>query len=125
MATIHSNTIVWSEIPVRDMDKACAFYNAVFDYDMSINTDGPNPKAFFPSPDSPKMHGHIYPGKPAGDGSGATLHLAVPGSVEDAMARCTRAGGKVVSPVIQIPPGRFAYALDPDGNSIGLFESAA
>jgi predicted enzyme related to lactoylglutathione lyase len=38
------------------------------------------------------------------------------------MEACGRGGGKVLSPVITIPPGRFAYATDPDGNSIGLFE---
>jgi predicted enzyme related to lactoylglutathione lyase len=27
----------------------------------------------------------------------------------------------VVSPVIAIPAGRFAYCEDPDGNSFGLF----
>jgi predicted enzyme related to lactoylglutathione lyase len=31
------------------------------------------------------------------------------------------AGGKVVSDPIAIPAGRFAYCLDPDGNSFGLF----
>ena len=30
-------------------------------------------------------------------------------------------GGEVVSPIITIPAGRFAYCLDPDGNSFGLF----
>jgi len=41
------------------------------------------------------------------------------------MARCDDAGCKVVSPIVEIPPGRFAYARDLDGNSLGLFESAA
>ena len=40
------------------------------------------------------------------------------------MERVKQAGGTVVSPIIQIPPGRFFYATDPDGNSIGLFEVA-
>ncbi len=37
------------------------------------------------------------------------------------MARVFDSGGEVVSPVIDIPAGRFAYCLDPDGNSFGLF----
>ncbi|MFV2003358.1 MAG: VOC family protein [Paracoccaceae bacterium] len=123
MTTEHPPTLVWSEIPVTDMNKSIAFYNAVFDYDMTINNEGPNPTAFFPSADSPRAHGHIYPGKPAANGDGATLHLNVPGKLEEAMTRCGDAGGKVLSPIIDIPPGRFAYALDLDGNSIGLFES--
>ena len=125
MANEHPPTVVWSEIPVSDMDASIAFYNAVFEYSMTINTDGPNPTAWFPSQDSPSAHGHIYPGKAAGAEQGITLHLAVPGKLEDAMTRCDDAGGKVVSPIVEIPPGRFAYARDLDGNSLGLFESAA
>jgi len=41
-----NQTIVsWVEIPVTDMDKAVAFYNRVFGYDMTIDTAGPNPMA--------------------------------------------------------------------------------
>ena len=67
--------------------------------------------------------GHLYPGKPAADG-GNTIHIALPDSLEAGIERCKAAGGEVVSPPIQIPPGRFAYAKDLDGNSIGLFEPA-
>ncbi len=121
------NAVVWSEIPVTDMEKAMAFYAAVFDYDMKLDESGPNPQAMFPARDGATKgaHGHLYPGKPAPAGTGPTLHLAVPGKLEDAMARFDAAGGKVVSPPIAIPPGRFAYGLDPDGNSIGLFEPAS
>ena len=121
------NAVVWSEIPVTDMEKAMAFYAAVFDYDMKLDESGPNPMAMFPASDDATqgVHGHLYPGKPAQPGTGPTLHLAVPGKLEDAMERFDAAGGKVVSPPIAIPPGRFAYGLDPDGNSIGLFEPAS
>lgn len=121
-----ATSVMWTEIPVSDMDKALAFYGSVFDYDLTIDNNGPNPMAVFPNKDATGDGcGHIYPGKGAGDGQGPTAHLAVPGKLEDAMARCDKAGGKVLSPPISIPPGRFAYALDLDGNSIGLFEPAA
>ncbi len=121
------NAVVWSEIPVRDMKKAMAFYEAVFDYDMQLDESGPKPTADFPDRNSAAKgaNGHLYPGKPAAAGSGPTLHMAVPGALEDAMARCEKAGGSILGPIITIPPGRFVYALDPDGNSLGLFEPAA
>ncbi|WP_238367520.1 VOC family protein [Mesobacterium pallidum] len=115
---------VWTEIPVTDMDKAMAFYNEVFGWSLTLDTSGPNPMAVFGNSDG-VCGGHLYPGKPSAAGQGNTIHLATPGPLEDAMARCDGAGGKVVSPVIAIPVGRFAYALDPDGNSIGLFEAKA
>ncbi|MFC6655736.1 hypothetical protein ACFQEX_09535 [Roseibium salinum] len=39
------------------------------------------------------------------------------------MERFAKAGGDVISDPIAIPGGRFAYGIDPDGNSIGMFAS--
>ncbi len=113
-------TVVWTEIPVTDLDKATAFYEAVFGWSMVRQTGGPNDMVDFSS-DTSSVAGHLYPGKPA-TGNGPTIHLAVQSTLEDGIARCEAAGGSVISPAIDIPPGRFAYALDPDGNSLGLFE---
>lgn len=118
------NPVVWSEIPVTEMARAIRFYNTVLKTELREEKDGPNPMAMFPAQDRDGISGHLYPGKPAARGTGPTIHLAVPDTVEAAMERLTGAGGEVVSPVIEIPAGRFAYCLDPDGNSIGLFESA-
>ena len=54
--------------------------------------------------------GHLYPGKPAANGEGPTIHLVAEGRLEDTMDRVKDAGGQVVSPPITIPPGRFFYA---------------
>lgn len=118
------NALIWCEIPVSNLDKAVAFYSTALGYGMSIDTSGPNPKAVIPTADGKGLAGHLYPGKPAPVGSGSTVHLAVTGQLEDALADWKKAGGQVLSPPISIPPGRFAYGLDPDGNSIGLFEPA-
>lgn len=115
------NTCVWFEIPVTDLARAKAFYGAVVQGELTDNNDGPNPMSMFPMSSQSAVSGHLYPGKPAPSGSGNTVHIAVPGRVEDAMRRVTAAGGQVLSPVIEIPAGRFAYCLDPDGNSIGVF----
>lgn len=113
---------VWMEIPVTDMDRAIKFYDAVFKTELKKDETGPNPMAMFPTSDpTTGIAGHLYPGKPATDGNGPTVHLAAPDKLEDALERVTQAGGKVLSDVITIPAGRFAYCLDPDGNSIGVF----
>ena len=115
---------VWAEIPVTDLDKATAYYSAVFDAELVEDDTGPNKVVMFATADFGKgIAAHLYPGKPAADGQGPTIHLSVPGKLEDAMARTEKAGGKVLSDPITIPPGRFAYTQDPDGNSIGLFEA--
>ncbi|QKV20428.1 VOC family protein [Oricola thermophila] len=119
------NTAVWFEIPVTDLDAAQRFYEEALSIEMTRNDEGPNPMVMFSSMADTGVSGHLYPGTPAARGSGNTIHLAVDGSLDDAMARVKAAGGEVVSPVIDIPAGHFFYAADPDGNSIGLFSFAA
>ncbi len=117
--------VVWAEIPVTDMDRSRAFYEDVLQCKMHLNEDGPNPILMFPTNDEISgVAGHIYPGTPS-PGAGPTVHLAVPDTVEEASARVTGAGGKALPGVIDIPAGRFGYAVDPDGNSIGLFQLTA
>jgi uncharacterized protein len=118
------SAVVWAEIPVTDLPRAMAFYASLLGHPLTLDETGPNPIAMFAYDDpAGGTGGHLYPGKPAVAGSGPTVHLGLPGTVEAAMELCTKGGGRVVSPVITIPPGRFAYATDPDGNSIGLFEA--
>ncbi len=121
MSFTPENFAVWAEIPVTDMDRAIAFYGKVFDTELNKDETGPNPVAMFPTSNPTGVAGHLYPGKPAPDGTGPTIHLACPDTLEDALERVTKAGGRVVSDPISIPAGRFAYCLDPDGNSIGVF----
>jgi len=111
---------IWFEIPVTDLKRGMDFYGSVVQNALSLEEDGPNPIAVFASA-NPGQSGHLYPGKPAPAGSGPTVHLAVAEPIEAAMERVKEHGGKVVSPVISIPAGRFAYCEDPDGNSFGLF----
>lgn len=120
--TMHP-TVVWTEIPVTDLEKGVAFYSAVFDWKMIVADMGPNKTATFSDAQN-QVGGHLYPGIPA-PGTGPTVHIALPDTLEDGMARCTAAGGTLVGSAIEIPVGRFHYATDPDGNSIGLFETRA
>jgi len=118
-----SPIVAWTEVPVTDLKKAIAFYNAVFGFDMTIDNSGPMPMAVFVA-GSKAVGGHLFVGTPA-QGGGNVIHLRLPGTVEDAVVRCKAAGGRVTSPVITIPPGRYAYATDPDGNALGLFQAAS
>lgn len=114
-------TIAWTEIPVSDLEKAVSFYNAVFDWQMTIDTtSGPEPTATLGG-SMANGSGHLIAGKPAG-GDGPILHIVVRDRLEDAVIRCRKAGGTLTSDIIPIPQGRFVYATDPDGNSIGLYE---
>ncbi len=120
-----ANSIVWFELPVSDLDKGMAFYGAITGAVIVREQMGPNEMAVFKPADIEKgVAGHLYQGKPAGNGTGPTVHLAGKGTLEEMMDRVRAAGGDVISPAVEIPAGRFFYAKDPDGNSIGLFEGA-
>ena len=114
--------VVWTEIPVRDMDRAMKFYGDTFKWTLKLDNNGPNPMAVFAG-DERAVGGHLYPGTPGGDGP--TPHFAVTDSLEATMARCFEAGGRIEGEPIDIPVRRFVYARDTEGNSIGLFEMKA
>ena len=120
-----TSPVVWTEIPVRDLKAGMDFYGTVFGYGFEVEEGGPNPLATFRYDEGTGTSGHLYPGTPAPDGTGPTVHLIVPDKLEAAAERCSAAGGTLLGPVLEIPPGRFQYAKDPDGNSIGLFEPKA
>ncbi|NSX53622.1 VOC family protein [Parasulfitobacter algicola] len=114
---------VWIEIPVTDMARATKFYEDVLLTKLRLDETGPNPVAFFVTKEDDKgIAGHLYPGKPAPRGTGSTVHLITPDTLEDTMKRVKKAGGQVLSPAIPIPSGRFFYIEDLDGNSVGFFE---
>lgn len=121
MSHTPANSVVWMELPVTDIDRSIDFYSTVFGYALKLDETGPNPIAMFPA-DPSGVAGHLYPGTPSARGAGPTVHLAVPDSLEATSARLSDAGGTLMGEPITIPSGRFAYAEDLDGNSIGLFE---
>ena len=112
--------VVWTELPVRDVAKAAAFYDAVLGTKTSVDTSGPMPTANV----GDFVDGvgcSLFEGTP---GAATLAHFAVT-DLEAASARLTKAGGTVEGAPVEIPPGRFFYAADPDGNRLGLFEPKA
>ena len=121
MANDGIHKVVWAEVPVTDLAAAQKFYETVLGWPTTLEEDGPNPMVMIGSGEGNIVAGHLYPGTPAPRGTGNTVHFSAKDNLEAALARVGPAGGEVVSPIITIPAGRFAYFLDPDGNSIGLF----
>lgn len=122
MTEAYPNRVVWAEIPVRDLPRAKKFYETVLQEPLKDDNTGPDPMAMLPYPGGAGAAGHLYPGKPASNGEGATVHLAVFDDLKNAMKRVEQGGGEVVSDVISIPAGGFFYAIDTEGNSVGFFK---
>jgi len=122
MTEPYPNRVVWAEIPVSDMSRARKFYETLFEEPLTMVEDGPDVTAMLPYPGGVGAAGHLYLGKPAKRGEGITAHMAVFDTLEAAMERVKQGGGEVISEVETIPAGSFFYAIDTEGNSLGVFK---
>ena len=119
-------SVMWFEIPVSDLEKGKSFYGNVFGFGFEMMEGGGQNIAIFDIADfQNKAAGHLYEGKGSKDGTGPTLYFESLDGVEKGMERLVENGGTKISDTIEIPALRFAYALDPDGNSIAIMQKTA
>jgi uncharacterized protein len=122
------NAINWFEIPVRDLDRAQHFYEAVFDTSLHREQAGPAATlAVFPY-DKPGVGGCLFASVdgPHPSQEGAVVYLNAEPSLDAALARAEAAGGKVTLPRTELPEGMgcFAHIADSEGNRVGLHARA-
>jgi len=121
-----ANRVVWFEIPVRDLDRACTFYESLFGETLRRESMGAAVQlAVFPHDDK-AASGCLFVSpnaRPHADGVRIYLDATRLG-LDTLLARVEAAGGKVALPPVQLPEGmgRFAHIRDLDGNVVGLHE---
>ena len=117
------NAISWFEIPSTQLDRAQAFYETVLGCKMRREPMGPSEGAVFPY-EGEGVGGALMSGPtaPVPASGGALIYLDASPSLDAAMARVLKAGGKVALPRQALPPGMgfFAHITDLDGNRVGL-----
>ena len=120
--TQQTNLAGWFEIPVTDMDRAKAFYEAVFDLHLELHDMGPQEMAWFPM-----QEGH-YGAAGAlvrGQGylpaqTGVVIYLTAP-EIEATLARAQASGGRVLANKTAIGEyGFIGFIADTEGNRIGI-----
>lgn len=123
---VQQNAISWFEIPTNDIERATAFYEAVFSVQF-IPLDFPNIKMrMFPveNPESGvggalvQSDGYHVPS----DSLGPLIYLNANPDVQQVLNKVEAAGGKVLVPKTQISPeyGYMGVFLDTEGNRIAL-----
>lgn len=115
------NAQQWFEIPVRSLDVATPFYEAVIGAAMHREIFGGLPYAVFPF-DAPGTGGALVadPRRTPGP-QGVTLYLTTHLPLEAALAAAVAKGGEVMLPVTPIgKDGAIAIFRDLDGNAVGL-----
>ena len=119
------NAITWFEIGTANLASATAFYEAVLGQTMRLESMGPSEGAVFtydPAADGTGGALMCGPTAPAPDAGGTLIYLDASPSLDAALARVTKAGGRIAVPRQALPPGMgfFAHITDLDGNRVGL-----
>lgn len=118
--------ITWFEIPVADLDRAQAFYEAVLAAPLRREAMGPQTLAVLPYAE-PATGGALLHGPDAPPpGAGTLVYLNVAPSLDAAVARAVAAGGRVLVPRVDLPDGMgaFVHIADSEGNRVGLHAMA-
>lgn len=121
------NPVGYFEIAVRNLDRATAFYTAVFGYDFErVEIDG-NQMALFPLHEgSTGITGALAQGESYVPGQQGCRLYFYTASIAETLARAEGAGGKVLYPRTSIGDlGWVAEFEDSEGNCIALSEPPA
>jgi len=109
-------TIVFVEIPVRDLERAANFYASLFGWTFA--EDPTNPRRWLFTPGKGAM-GRITTERPVGSG-GAKFAIAVD-DLSTAMRRAIELGGGPIETVTG-EVGTGLEIVDPDGNHLWAFK---
>lgn len=110
----------WFEIPVTNLDRAAAFYEAVFEVTLWRDTVAGTPHAIFPVAEG-GITGALVTRAPAPPGSFGTTVYLVCENAAAAVERARHAGGELVmEPTLLTNIGVIAAIRDLDHNVIGL-----
>jgi len=118
------NMVAWFEIPVSDMDRAKAFYEAVFKIEISLQDIGGVMMAFFPAnPEVPGAMGSLMKYESYIPSHEGTLIYFSSDDVQIELNRIKKAGGEILMGKTQISPeiGFMGTFQDPEGNRIALY----
>ncbi len=116
------NPVGWFEIPVKDIERAQAFYQDVLGLKLERHDMGPMRMAWFPMErDVPGAAGSLVQAKEFEPSTkGSTVYFSVE-SIEDTISRAEEHGGAVLSPKTSIGEyGYYAQIRDTEGNRIAV-----
>lgn len=117
------NLLVWFEIPATDINRAVAFYNTVFNLQLTVQDCGEEKMACFPEYNGVSGALSVASGfTPTNQGTQVTFNGG--DNLDDTLSRVTAAGGKIVRKKTKIEAqgrGYFALFSDTEGNTLGLY----
>jgi uncharacterized protein len=116
------NVAVWFEIPATDFDRAAKFYETIFDANLVRQNFGEQRMGVFPY-ERPHVSGCVIEAPSlAGKDTGTVVYINCNGHLDDVVGRVEKAGGALLTPRVDLPPGMgsFFHIRDSEGNRVGL-----
>jgi uncharacterized protein len=115
--TFANGKICYLEIPATDIEKSCAFYQAVFGWNVRRRGDG---KLAFDDGVG-EVSGTWVTGRPASPTPGLLTYIMVD-DAEATIQKIVAQGGEIVQPIGGDAPEITARFRDPGGNVLGIFQ---
>ncbi|ASW76244.1 bleomycin resistance protein [Chryseobacterium piperi] len=125
----NTNVITWFEIPVSDTGRAKAFYETILDIKMTTRSipETNEELTFFPydpnivQATSGRITGVLSKSENnQPSGKGTLVYINAYPEIQKVLDKVEPAGGKIISPPMQMNAGYIAVIIDTEGNRIGL-----
>ena len=122
---MQKHAIDWFEIPTANLERACAFYERIFEFKLQpMELANRLRMAMFPVDPAESVGGALchHPEFYAPSATGTLVYLNADPDLGVVLGRIEKAGGKVVVPKTQISPeyGYMAVFIDSEGNRVAL-----
>jgi uncharacterized protein len=119
-----ANQIVWTDIPVVDLDRAIRFYSAVLGTPVTKQEIQGTTIALLPDAQTGSSGCLYHSDDNQPCASGPLVYLNCSSRLDEAAAAVEPNGGKIIKPKHSIAPfGSRAIVLDSEGNRIALHSS--
>ena len=115
------NTIVWFDIPVKNMERARSFYQKVFDVELQNVEEGPSKMAMFPFEEGSASGALVEAGETKPSMEGTVIYLNGGDDLDIPLAKVEESGGHVLAKKTKI--GDYGYTAefeDTEGNRIAI-----
>lgn len=116
------NPVSWFELPVNDLGRAKAFYENIFEIEMTISEIGPLKMAWFPSSESaPGAAGTLVKANSYVPSKEGTMIYFSVDDIDLVLNKVESNGGKILNPKMSIGEyGFVVHFLDCEGNRVAL-----
>ena len=116
-----ANTLVWADIPVKDLERASKFYSFLLNTELKKETCYRREHVSFPCKDDEVSGGLVKVADFESPRNSILIYLNLGSRLDEVLNKVEEHGGKILEQKESIEPwGHRAIILDTEGNRIAL-----